>query len=214
MELIACAFKSHLQQIRQGIKKSQLLIDKDSFYSDNDKNHVIQVYIDGLKKDLDTEGNKIIQCIDDYCISVVSAPKPMIFFTKLKADIYRYMCQHHVSNMQLRYREFAHNMYERASFMQKVNKDQIMQAGEVCKISSLSLGLALNYAIFLFDLYNEKKHGLRKLTKAITDALEDFDKWEDDEHEIEHIKQQIELIQECITKWKDDGINTESDEEN
>ena len=47
----------------------------------------------------------------------------------------------------------------------------------------MTLGLTLNYAIFLYQFNNMKKEGLRKLTHIVTEALDDFEKWDDDEME-------------------------------
>lgn len=60
------------------------------------------------------------------------------------------------------------------------------------KIDTLRLSLQLNYAVFMYDIKNEKKQGLRNLKKLIQEALDDFEKWE--KEELDMIKQQIELI--------------------
>ena len=59
-------------------------------------------------------------------------------------------------------------------------------------IDEIRLGLCLNYAVFLYEVKNQKKDALRLLKVEIHDALDDYDKW--DPEQMEQIKHQIELI--------------------
>jgi len=77
------------------------------------------------------------------------------------------------------------------------------------------LGLALNYAVFLWEIIqtpDQKKYALRHLKRVIQRALDDFDQW--NKEESEKISQQVELIQENINQWQEEGVNTDSEEEN
>ena len=65
MELIACAFKMRLQEIRKAIKDVDILLGKSKF---EPKKALLDKYRIGLLKDLDTTGNKLYGVIEDYCI--------------------------------------------------------------------------------------------------------------------------------------------------
>ena len=66
-----------------------------------------------------------MQCIENDCIEITGAPKAMIFFTKLQADIARYLCEHS-SSKQLDFRNTANNLYARANYMQRLDRDNKM----------------------------------------------------------------------------------------
>ena len=214
MELIACAFKSQLQQDRKAIKDIDILMKKGKFET---KKGILELYKSGLRKNMIDHAMKQISIIEETCIPVIGAKIPLIFFMKLLGDIYRYITEISVATDFQEYRQKAENMYVTAREYYKMltheritiliggnNKD-----GEV--IESLRLSLNLNYAIFLFEFKDEKKKALRLLKKEIQEALDDFDKW--DQTQIDQIKQQVELIQENINIWKKD-VDTDSEEEN
>jgi hypothetical protein len=50
-------------------------------------------------------------------------------------------------------------------------------------IDEIRLGLCLNFAVFLYEVKNQKKEALRMLKQEIHDALDDYDKWNSDEME-------------------------------
>lgn len=213
LELIACAFKSQLQEDRKAIKDIDILMKKGKFET---KKGILELYKNGLRKNMIDHAMRQIKIIEECCIPVVGAKIPMIFFMKILGDIYRYITEISVATDYQDYKLKAENMYttareyykmlthERVSMQIGGNKD-----GEV--IESLRLSLNLNYAIFLFEFKDEKKKALRLLKKEIQEALDDFDKW--DQTQIDQIKQQVELIQENINIWKKD-VDTDSEEEN
>lgn len=112
---------------------------------------------------------------------------------KLKADIYRYMTEFAIGADFTQYKEEADHHYKTAVLMLKYWRQKKMGVNpDDDKIDTLRLSLQLNYAIFMYDIKNEKKHGLRNLKKLIQEALDDFEKWE--KAEVDMIKSQIELI--------------------
>lgn len=61
MELIAAAFKGYLSQLRTSIKKAEQLSNSGRFEYKKTKN--IEYFVNGLKQQLEIEGNKILSCI-------------------------------------------------------------------------------------------------------------------------------------------------------
>ena len=208
MELIVCAFKMRLQQIRTAIKDVDILLGKSKF---EPKKPMLDKYRIGLLADLDAVGNRLYDVIEHECVEITGAPKPLIFFTKLQADIKRYLAEHSHGHKASEYRKQAEDLYKGAEQLMKWQTEQRVAKNEPLVIDSLKLSLTLNYAIFLYEIANQKKKGLRKIKTLIQEALDDFDKWEKDE--IDQIKQQIELIQENINLWKQE-VDTDSEEEN
>jgi len=138
----------------------------------------------------------------------------LIFFNKLKADIFRYIAEVCIGEQANEYKEKAEQTYEEARMyyklltelrIQHTKKDEdTKKTTDLDVIDSLRLSLNLNYAVFLYEVKQDKKSkkkALRILKKEIQDALDDFEKWEPTQ--IEQIKQQVELIQENINLWKE-----------
>lgn len=120
--------------------------------------------------------------------------------------------------LKIAYKEEAWKHYKKARFISKELADKIAYSdnkNQKNQIDSIQLGLALNYAVFLWEIVRTndmKKYALRHLKRVIQRALDDFDQW--DPKESTKISQQVELIQENINQWVAEGQNTDSEEEN
>ena len=90
IELLACAFKSQLKEIRHAIKTIDLLQTKSKF---DTKKPSMDNYRNGLIYDLCCKGKKQIDILEDYCVKAAAAPLTLILFLKMQADIYRYMAE-------------------------------------------------------------------------------------------------------------------------
>ena len=73
----------------------------------------------------------------------------------------------------------------------KFYNNEIKEMGYL--IDEIRLGLCLNYAVFLYEVKNQKKDALRILKSEIHDALDDYDKW--DPEQMEQIKNLKELVE-------------------
>lgn len=178
MDLIACAFKSQLSEIRKAIKATDILMKKNKFEM---KKETLDQYKMGLKKDLKDKSLHLITIIQRDCIEVTGSPIGLIFFKKLQADIYRYMAMHHVGIDQkekMEIKELCHRAYKEATYMLKMLRIQRESQNETDMIDSLRLSLNLNYACFLYEVDQKKKKAIRILKGQIQEALDDFDKWD------------------------------------
>ena len=91
----------------------------------------------------------------------------MIFFKKLQADIYRYLADYSLTQERQRYKDRASDLYKEAIYIQKEYVAMLLQNDKPEKIDSLRLGLYLNYAVFLYEVEQDKKEALRLLKKEI-----------------------------------------------
>mgnify|MGYP003943487239 CR=1 FL=1 len=90
-ELIACAFKQRLQQLFDGIIKTDILIKKSKFESYRNE---LESYKKGLMQDFLDEALTMRMVIQNLCIKISGHPVGLMFFYKLKADIYRYLSEY------------------------------------------------------------------------------------------------------------------------
>ena len=70
------------------------------------------------------------------------------------------------------------------------------------KIEGLRLKVAFNYAVFLYELYDQKVQAVRLMTKEIQTTIEDFEKWQPGEED--EISDQVELMKEQNNLWKEE----------
>ena len=81
IELIACAFKMKMKNIRDAIHKCDTLIGKDVFENENIR--VMEVYKQGLLKELIDNSKHFIDVIEKNCIFVAGRCTPIVMFKKL-----------------------------------------------------------------------------------------------------------------------------------
>mmetsp|Transcript_10366 Transcript_10366/g.15956 ORF Transcript_10366/g.15956 Transcript_10366/m.15956 type:complete len:182 (+) Transcript_10366:463-1008(+) len=176
MDLIACGFKSQLTDIRDAIRNIDILLTKSKFES---KKATLEQYKNGIKADLVAKGKRQIKIIDDHCIGVTGSPIPLIYFRKLQADIYRYMAESTgIADGRVEFKEAALKTYKESVYTLKCLRELRVQQNKPDPIDSLRLGLNLNYAIFLWEIMEQKKKAIRILKREIQEALDDFDKWD------------------------------------
>lgn len=163
LELIACAFKSELKEVRKAIKSIDILQTKQKF---DNKGTSMEQYKKGLIYDMIKKGEKQLDILEKLIMPVVASPSTFIFFKKLEADIYRYLAEHTQNYIDPRSKNQeedqtgvfrnqcknnAHNAYREAKFIQQQLSD-FYAVNNKDEIDSVRLGLYLNYAVFLWEI--------------------------------------------------------------
>ena len=80
-----------MKKIRDGITKCNTLTGKSKF--DKKNIQVVEVYQQGLLRDLVIISDKFIQIIEDNCIAVAGRCTPIVWFVKLQGDLSRYVSE-------------------------------------------------------------------------------------------------------------------------
>ena len=216
-----------MKQIKESIEKCNTIIDNSRMEPVNKK--YTENYQQGLLEILKQTCLEYVKVIDHYCISVAGRCTPIVAFTKLKGDLCRYVAQNdnpiksvdtdcndeqpqnHLQNINFKTLTLAH--YRFAEHLQKriisiqlnLNQDVVMTA--------IRLSLSINYSLFLYEIYGEKKRGLRKLNDIVTAALDDFDKWDQREGQVEKINKCLDVMKENQNKWREE-TEVDSEEDN
>lgn len=182
--MIATAFKSQIGEIRLALKNIKVLKNRQNVDS---KQELLNMYKEGLKNDLIEKADRCIRIIEDYCLNV-AALKGYIFFLKMQGDFYRYKADAISSgDEKTEALEAADEKYSKARAFDKLRIDYIINKNaeedendkeQRYLIDDIRLGLCLNYAVFLYEVKNQKKEALRLLKGEIHDALDDYDKWD------------------------------------
>lgn len=89
-------------------------------------------------------------------------------------------------------KDLAEEAYLEAKELYTMMSNERIENGQDDKIEVLRLSINLNYAVFLYEMKQEKKKALQNLKKELQEALDDFEKWNAEENE--QIKQQVELM--------------------
>lgn len=103
MELISCAFKQKLEQIRNSIEQVKILHNKSKFTKE--RKDILEKYRHSLVEDLVLNGMTFINITYDNILSKTRGYVNLMFFIKISADIFRYLSEHSESSKNYFYLE-------------------------------------------------------------------------------------------------------------
>ena len=131
-------------------------------------------YIKEIKNHIEKEIKKIVEeihnLIDKYLIINCEDKESKIFYLRLKADHYRYLCE--ISNEK----ELENNLNNAEKYYKEAyelaNKDLPL-------INNERIGLSLNFALFYYEIKGDKKEGYKLAKNCFEESmkyLEEFEK--------------------------------------
>lgn len=148
--LLMVSYKTLVSTRRQGLRHLLLQDDEVSESSDVCKHKIEQI-----KKDLVTElvniCNELFDLLDNTLIPKTTDPESIVFYQKLKADYYRYICEAQTDEAFENAKQKAMESYESALSVSKQNLQSF---------TPTSLGLILNYTVFLFEIADKKQEAI------------------------------------------------------
>lgn len=112
------------------------------------------------------------------------------FFVKMIGDYYRYICENSHDAALEQAKRNSKQSYEEAS------------AIELPACNPISLGLALNYSVFNYEVLKDHAKACELADTALQNALEKIDELEEDD--FRDAKSIIELLKENLTLWKEE----------
>ena len=131
---------------------------------------------------------QIIEQIQDNVLSKASQDEQRSFFLKMTGDYYRYMCEIATGDKLALAKDEAKKNYEEASLI------------EMPSCSPVKLGLALNYSVFYYEVFNDRPQACFIADQALNQALEKIDDL--GENEFRDVKGIIELMKENLSIWQ------------
>lgn len=158
------------------------------------KNSLAASYVNEIKIKVENEIRAICKeltnLIDNYLLQSSDDPEYKVYFLKLKADYYRYLCEFtkdeefdiSLSSAEKFYKE-AHDIAEKY----------------LTTISTTRLGTALNYSVLLFEIKNQREEASNIAKAALDEGLKVLD-------DLEKNKQKdtiliIQLLMENLILW-------------
>lgn len=113
-----------------------------------------------------------------------------VFYMTMAADLHRYMAQTLASPKTDVHEREAKDYYRNAFDL---------ACAHLNPTNSIRLGLALNYAVFHFEVSGDQKNALDLAEKAFNDAIKAMDVLEEDDYEVTTLLMQ--LLRDNVTLW-------------
>jgi len=151
-------------------------------------------YIKEIKNHIEDEMKKTIgdmhKLIDDHLYPNAEDPESKVFYLRLKADHYRYLCE--ISKEK----EFMKNIEKAEKEYKEAYK---IAEKDLSLINNIRIGLCLNMALFYYELKGDKKEGCNIAKKAFEESMKFLD-------DLEKLKSKdalllIHLLKENLIFW-------------
>ena len=149
------------------------------------------IYIQEIKNHIEKEIKKIVDnvhnIIDKYLIPNCEDNESKIFYMRLKADHYRYLCE---LSKEKEFIEKAEKIYKEA---------YNIAIKELPHINNERIGLCLNLALFYYEIKGDKNEGYKIAKNCFEESmkyLEDFQKFKSKE-----ALMLIQLLKENLIFW-------------
>lgn len=175
--LISIAYKNSVSQKRTAWRAiTQFLLKQQQNVN---YKQVTEFYKTHLENEMKTQCEEIIKILDDKILPKVSKEakgsdskqtENTVFFLKMKADYYRYLCEFTQGEDQKDYKAKAQTLYQEAYDMTQ----------SLAKYNTIRLGLALNFSVFHYEIANDLEQAIRIAQKAHEDALLEIENFEDE----------------------------------
>jgi len=163
--LLAMAFKNSIGSRRNALRVLNA-IEKHEQANNGKFLNLLQSYKEKIEKELTSSCGDILGLIDKSLLPASNAnPSASVSFQKMKGDYYRYMAEYASKDTHDKYAADALKCYQTASDSATQNLKPATPA---------SLGLALNFAVFNFEVMNDATKAIAVAEEAFNKAAQDF----------------------------------------
>jgi len=177
-------------------------IEQKEKSKDNDAHvKIIREYCGRVEKELSDICNDVLRVLNDHLIKSAESNESKVFYNKMKGDYYRYMAEFTPGDKRASYIDNGLLAYEEAS---RIASEALPPTHPI------RLGLALNFSVFYYEIFNEPEKACELAKKAFDDAIAELDNLTEDSYKDSTVIMQ--LLRDNLTLWTSDIQEDEEEE--
>lgn len=188
--LLSVSYKNIITVRRSGLRVLGVL-EQDENSENNNRLPKLQAFKSTLIEELDKYCYELINLVDTKLLPAAKTPEAQLFYEKLKADYYRYICEAKEGDEKKESAAKAKECYERAL---EIAKDQIQP------FKPSYLGLILNYSVYLYEIAEQKDKAI-ELAKTTKDEVENTIDQNTDDESFTEANTILNLLLENVELW-------------
>ncbi|TMW63997.1 hypothetical protein Poli38472_014702 [Pythium oligandrum] len=146
-----------------------------------------------VESELAASCNEVIEMTDKSLVPKATNAESKIFYLKMKGDYARYLAEFQSEDAQKSSTALALEAYEAASSVAST---------ELPPTHPVRLGLALNFAVFHYDILESTEDACKLAKQAFDDAIAELDTLSDDSYRDSTLVMQ--LLRDNLTLWTSD----------
>lgn len=161
---------------------------------------ITKEYRGKIERELNKICKDILEILDNNLIESAQSDESKVFYYKMKGDYHRYLA------------EFS-SEEEKKEASQK-SLEAYTQATEIAKnltsTHPIRLGLALNFSVFYYEIFNSPERACDLAKKAFDEAIAELDTLNEDSYKDSTLIMQ--LLRDNLTLWKSDHDGEDAEE--
>lgn len=188
-KLLATAFKNLVGPLRSGLRLTDSIRTREEISGNSPK--AVDAVLEKITKDIHHYCNEILELISKYLLPAAEGNEPKVFFLKMQGDCNRYL--------------FEAKSGDRVQLAKKA-KLSYQQALDVARslatTNPIRLGLALNFAVFHYEIMMDSEQACEVAKQAFDNAVTELDQVSDEEYKDCTII--LQLIKDNLSKWMEE----------
>lgn len=201
--LFSVAYKNVVGARRSSWRVIKSIEDKTA--SNERKQALAKEYRLKIETELRTICSQVEKLLDDHLIPGAkesqedNCDESQVFYLKMKGDYYRYLTEVSSGDVKDGVKQKSLEAYNCATEI----------AEKMPTTHPIRLGLALNFSVFFYEIYNDPTKACDMAKRAFDDAITELDQLQDDTYKDSTLIMQ--LLRDNLTLWTD--ANNDSDKE-
>ena len=190
--LLSIAYKNSVSSRRTAIRTIVAYESKEKKKETSAFLPFIQEYRKKVEDELTKQCKSILSMIDSTLLKKAEEDEAKVFYIKMKGDYNRYMAEYAEGDLKSQVSDDALAAYREAS-----EKAKTLQV-----LNPISLGLALNFSVFYYEVMNDHETAIKIAEEAYDKAnkeIPNIDEYADDNRDSISI---VNLLKENLDMWK------------
>lgn len=199
--LISMAYKNSVTSRRTALRS---IIAYESKEIKKEKSNFLlymQEYRKRVEDELTKICNNVINVCDSHLLKKAENEEATVFYLKMKADYNRYIAEYAKGELKQKVTDSALNAYKEAN----------EQAKNLSTINPVTLGLALNFSVFYYEVMNDHETACKIAKDTLYNANKELPNIDDADECHQDSVSIINLITENLELWQ---IECEDDDSN
>ena len=193
--LLSIAYKNSITSLRTALRTIMAYESKEKKKENSNFLPYIQEYKKKVESELVKACERVLQSIDGNLLSKASDSEAKVFYIKMKGDYNRYIAESVEGDLKDKVGKDALAAYQEASD----------NAKDLPVLNPISLGLALNFSVFHYEVMNDHDTAIKIASDAYDKASKELPNIDEDAEENRDAVSIINLLKENLDMWKSEG---------
>jgi 14-3-3 protein epsilon len=191
--LLSIAYKNSVTPRRTALRTIMAYELKEKKKDNSTFLPFIQEYRKRVEEELIKACNRVLSIIDNHLMKRAEEAEAKVFYLKMKGDYNRYIAEYVQGEQRQKIAEGALNAY----------KDASEEAKSLSVIHPISLGLALNYSVFHYEILNDHQMACNIAKATLDNANKEIPNIDDENDDNNRDAMSIiNLLRENLEMWK------------